>query len=350
MDDAEAVDTEHMIVLPGDRIAAEAGFLRCVIVSSVGYLYSLLLTNTLENTQRDLSLAVSFSCSSRSGHGTYVQDGALSANVAGLVERVNKLVTVRPLHSRFSGDVGDIVVGRVRDVGSKRWRVDVGARQDAVLMLSAIHLEGGEQRRRTFEDALNMRSLLAEGDLVSAEVYTVMGDGCLQLHARSAKYGRLSNGVLITVPPSLVRRLKQHVVSLPVGVDAIIGLNGYIWLTETFAQGDAASASGAGAGGEEGAGELDDVAAAAAGLVGAIERRKELAATRVIQPQGRAAVARVHNAIAALRTRAIAISPESIMDVVKDSEAQGVPIASMLTAEWLPRVTQTAWAKASRSG
>ena len=165
------------------------------------------------------------------GHGTYVQAGALTASVAGVVERVNKLVTVRTLRSRFTGEVGDVVVGRVREVGSKRWRVDVGSRQDAVLMLSSVNLEGGEQRRRTFEDAMNMREYYVEGDLISAEVHSVFADGALSLHARSVKYGKLSNGVLVCTAPALMKRLRQHFVSLGDGVDAVLGMNGWIFLT-----------------------------------------------------------------------------------------------------------------------
>ena len=34
------------------------------------------------------------------GHGTYVDGNDVVASVAGLVERVNKLITVRPLRTR----------------------------------------------------------------------------------------------------------------------------------------------------------------------------------------------------------------------------------------------------------
>ena len=34
------------------------------------------------------------------GHGTYASEGNLVASVAGVVERVNKLICVRPLRSR----------------------------------------------------------------------------------------------------------------------------------------------------------------------------------------------------------------------------------------------------------
>lgn len=151
--------------------------------------------------------------------------------VAGVVERVNRLVSVKPLHGRYVGEVGDVVVGRVREVGAKRWKVHVGARLDAVLQLASVNLEGGDLRRRTHEDQLAMRTYYAEDDLVSAEVHSLQHDGSLSLHARSQKYGKLENGMLAVVPPYLIRRLKHHFVSLPCGVDAIIGVNGHIWIT-----------------------------------------------------------------------------------------------------------------------
>ena len=38
--------------------------------------------------------------------------------------------------------------------------------------------------------------------------------------------------MLVRVPPVLVRRLKSHFVTLPSGVDLILGLNGYIWISK----------------------------------------------------------------------------------------------------------------------
>ena len=43
---------------------------------------------------------------------------------------------------------------------------------------------------------------------------------------------QLRNGMLVTVPPILVRRLKSHFVALPSGVDLVLGLNGYIWISK----------------------------------------------------------------------------------------------------------------------
>jgi exosome complex component RRP4 len=40
----------------------------------------------------------------------------------------------------------------------------------------------------------------------------------------------------VTVPPVLIRRLKSHFITLPCGVDLILGLNGYIWVSKHVKQ------------------------------------------------------------------------------------------------------------------
>lgn len=43
---------------------------------------------------------------------------------------------------------------------------------------------------------------------------------------------QLENGQLVSVPAVLIRRLKQHVVTLPdTGVDVILGTNGNVWIS-----------------------------------------------------------------------------------------------------------------------
>ncbi|KAI5121642.1 hypothetical protein M0805_001170 [Coniferiporia weirii] len=166
------------------------------------------------------------------GHGTYVDGDEVVASVAGTIERVNKLVTVRTLRARYNPEVGDLVVGRITEVAARRWKVDANARQDAVLMLSSVNLPGGVQRRKLESDELQMRTFFEEGDLLVAEVQAFFSDGAMSLHTRSLKYGKLRNGQLITVPPILIRRLKSHFISLPCGVDLILGLNGYVWVSK----------------------------------------------------------------------------------------------------------------------
>ncbi|CAI8610723.1 unnamed protein product [Vicia faba] len=132
------------------------------------------------------------------GHGTADLDGEVVATLCGVVERVNKLVYVRALRSRYKPEVGDIVIGRVIEVAQKRWRLDINYSQNAYLMLSAMNMPDGVQRRRTALDELNMRCIFEEADVICAEVRGFQHDG-LHLQARSKKYGKLTTGQLITV-------------------------------------------------------------------------------------------------------------------------------------------------------
>jgi exosome complex component RRP4 len=167
------------------------------------------------------------------GHGTYTEDDKLLSSVAGVVQRVNKLISVKSLKSRYIGDVGDVVVGRVIELGQKRWKVDTKSRLDSILMLSSVNLPGGVLRRRSEEDERMMREYLDSGDLISAEVQSIFSDGSLSLHTRSLKYGKLGQGVLVEVSPSLVQRRKTHFHNLACGASVILGNNGYIWICPT---------------------------------------------------------------------------------------------------------------------
>jgi exosome complex component RRP4 len=45
-----------------------------------------------------------------------------------------------------------------------------------------------------------MRTLYAEGDLISAEIHQFFQDGAVSVHTRNRKYGKLQDGILIEVP------------------------------------------------------------------------------------------------------------------------------------------------------
>lgn len=167
------------------------------------------------------------------GHGTYFLEDKTYSSVAGNISRVNRLLSVIPLRCRYQAETGDHIVGRITDVGNKRWKVDIGCKQDAILMLGSVNLPGGVLRRKSESDELQMRNFLKEGDLLNAEVQTIFNNGIASLHTRSLKYGKLRNGIFLKVPSSLVIKSKNHSHDLPGNVSVIFGVNGYIWLYKT---------------------------------------------------------------------------------------------------------------------
>ncbi len=97
-----------------------------------------------------------------------------------------------------------------------------------------------------------MRAFLREGELIVAEVQGIYQDGSAGLHTRSLKYGKLRNGVFLSVTgsggssPGVVRSRRQ-VWTFPTAnnggeIDIVLGVNGYIWICKHVA--DSAAADG----------------------------------------------------------------------------------------------------------
>ncbi|CAK3745492.1 Exosome complex component RRP4 [Lecanosticta acicola] len=180
------------------------------------------------------------------GHGTFTSTSAgttadataIRSTLAGTLQKTNKLLSVVPLRARYTPEIGDLVVGRIVEVQSKRWKVDVAAPLLANLLLSSINLPGGILRKRTSVDELNIRSFFAEGDLLVAEVQSLFQDGSASLHTRSLKYGKLRNGCFMAVAGmgggAGVVRSKRQIFTLQTReggeVDCLLGVNGYIWI------------------------------------------------------------------------------------------------------------------------
>lgn len=265
----------------------------------------------------------------------------LIAAAAGTLERVNKLITVEPYATMpYRGQVGDLVLGRIVSVQATRWKVYLGsACRDATLPLSGVNLPGGVQRIRTSEDARSMRQLFVEGDLVSAEVQNIQhSDNVLLLHTRSLRYGKLSNGCLVVVPPKLIVRRKQHFVSLSVGVDIILGTNGFVWIQRSVPKSWNVTTDG------------DAVATASSNnavnddetvpLAETLQKLKRMHATTPVLPEERENIARVRNAVEALKLLHCRITPETVMEVYTCSEELEVHVQDMLSPDVVLTITR----------
>lgn len=180
------------------------------------------------------------------GHGTYIppNTSTIYATVAGTLHKTNKLLSVTPLRARYNPEIGDLVVGRIVSVQTKKWLVDIAAPHLASLPLSAINLPGGILRRRTAVDELNIRTFFAEGDLMVAEVQSLFQDGGASLHTRSLKYGKLRNGMFTSLTGAggakmsgqggVVRSRRQAFTlqTMAGEIDIVLGVNGYIFVSK----------------------------------------------------------------------------------------------------------------------
>lgn len=164
------------------------------------------------------------------GHGTSSDGDNLYSMYLGKTKQINKLMTVVPLFSfKYSPEVGDVVVGRITHIFNKKWKIDTNSRIDTTLSLSSINLPGVMQRRKSETDEMNMRNFFDVNDMVVCEVQKVSKNGSAALHTRNDKYGKLSDGVLITVPIFLIVPLKTRFLSGS-NINVVVGCNGYIWI------------------------------------------------------------------------------------------------------------------------
>ncbi|KAJ9171916.1 hypothetical protein P3X46_015215 [Hevea brasiliensis] len=261
------------------------------------------------------TIPISLEDSILKGHGTAERNGEVVATVCGVVERVNMLVYVRSLRSRFKPEIGDIIVGRVVEVAQKRWKLEINFNQDAVLMLSSMNLPDGIQRRRTAVDELNMRNVFEENDVICAEVRNFQNDGSLQLQARSQKYGKLEKGQLLTVPPYLVKRQKQHFHHLvQYGVDLILGCNGFIWVGEHCDARDTVA--------EEQLNNTEE------------QNTKSTRVSENVPLETRRNICRVANAVRVLSTLGFSLTLEVILEAFNLSSTLNLGIDEMLVSEF----------------
>jgi exosome complex component RRP4 len=196
---------------------------------------------------------------------------------------------VRPVRSRYVGDVGDVVVGRITELQQSKWKVDIAGRQDAVLQLGAVNLPGAA-RRRTIEDQLQMRSLFVENDVIVAEAQSFFQDGSVALQV-GRDMGKLENGIFVSVSSSLIKRSKTHFHTIAGAVDVIIGMNGCIWLSASLSD------------------EEKEVKA--------IQGKNYV--SKPVPREDREKIARVRNCIAALAERNLPIHPDTITECYRAS-------------------------------
>lgn len=264
------------------------------------------------------------------GHGTYIEktptEQRLIASVTGTVQRINKLISVESVSSsNYDAHTGDLVVGRIAAVGAARWSVTlIGHARPAFLPLSGVHLPGGVQRVRTAQDAREMRQYLQEGDLVSAEVHKLQADGTVFLHTRSFRYGKLENGCVITVPPSLVPRRKNHYFdSFLDRFEVLFGCNGMIWMQRKLQNTDSTANP---LDGNQDLAELQ-------------EKRRNEHAQLPYSADERKSLARLRNCIECLRLTHTVVTPESVEEVFKRSVDSNTPLADMLLSQNAIRLT-----------
>lgn len=60
-----------------------------------------------------------------SGWGTYLKNKSIYSSLVGKVEKTGNILSVKPLKTRYKGETGDVVIGRVVEITNKKWLLDI---------------------------------------------------------------------------------------------------------------------------------------------------------------------------------------------------------------------------------
>lgn len=163
----------------------------------------------------------------RPGLGAYGKDGEIVAATLGIKNVDGRFASVIPLGGQYIPRVGDVVIGRIEDVGPSNWLIEINSPYPAPMHVNEVpwHVEFGETT-----------DYMKAGDAVIVRVARVTEVGRIQVSMEGPGLRKLQGGQLMEVPHSKVPRVigtKGSMISLIKKYTAcrlVVGQNGRIWI------------------------------------------------------------------------------------------------------------------------
>ncbi len=135
------------------------------------------------------------------GDNTYKEDGKIYATRVGLVGYEDRIVFVVALKAFYVPSVGDIVIGKVVEVGLGSWIIDIRAPYPALLRASdALNRPFKPQRD-------DMPSILDVGDLVMAKIVAYDRTRAPLLSIREPDLGKVERGQIVEITSTKIPRV-----------------------------------------------------------------------------------------------------------------------------------------------
>jgi len=161
------------------------------------------------------------------GEGTYVHDGKIFAAMLGIKSVKSNFVNVIPLGGRYIPAPGDMVIGKVIDIGPSNWLVDINSPYPAPLHVNEVpwRVEFGDTAR-----------YLSVGDTLLAKVLSVDETKRVQVTMKEQGLRKLQGGQILDISHSKVPRVigkngsMIQMIKNYTNCRIFIGQNGRIWV------------------------------------------------------------------------------------------------------------------------
>lgn len=159
----------------------------------------------------------------------YIYNGKMFSDVIGVVNIVDKDITVIPLEGTYIPKKDELVIGVVTGVGITSWIIDIRSPYKAILNGSEV-IEG-------FNPIIHdLRKYLDIGDYVLAKISVFDRTRDPLLTIKGKDLGKITEGEIIEVKPSRVPRIigrkgsMLNILTSMTGCNIIVAQNGLLWI------------------------------------------------------------------------------------------------------------------------
>jgi exosome complex component RRP4 len=165
------------------------------------------------------------------GDNTYKEENKIYASRIGLADCTNKKVNIVALKAFYFPQVGDIIIGTVKEVGFSGWTVKIESPYIAILRASDV-------LSRSFKPQSDeLSQVLTVGDLIVAKIASFDRYHDPQLTVGEPGLGKITRGQIMNITPTKIPRVIGRKGSMitniknETGCQIILGKNGVILVT-----------------------------------------------------------------------------------------------------------------------
>ena len=165
------------------------------------------------------------------GENTYKENNKIYATRIGLVEYENRKVSVVALKAFYVPRVGDMVIGKIVEVGVSGWSVDINSPYLALLKASDV-------MERTFNPRRDdLTSIYDVGDMIIAKITAYDRTHNPLLTVNEPGLGKITRGQIVRVTPAKIPRIigrKGSMINMlkrETGCRITLGQNGLILIS-----------------------------------------------------------------------------------------------------------------------
>ncbi|MCD6444684.1 RNA-binding protein [Candidatus Bathyarchaeota archaeon] len=137
----------------------------------------------------------------QAGLNVFRQGKRFYSSKIGLLSIDKKVVSVIALHGVYEPKIGDLVIGKVIDVGTFSWTIDIRSPYTAILNASDYFKGRFNPLRNSLRDAL------APGDMIIAQIVEFDRTRNPVLTVQGHGLGKITKGMVVELTPSKIPRL-----------------------------------------------------------------------------------------------------------------------------------------------